>query len=255
MKERANAAELIHREIDGEITPEESAELRRRVAEDSGLLTERERLGALSRSLAAVGLEEPPPGFVADVMRALRLRASERPRWIETWRAVFSRRPVLAPALSLAAGILVGALVVGLLGASRIMTRDDDAAGTILPASRRDSLRPVDRQELVADGIRGEVTTRRGGGELLAELHVESRTPLQIDWEFDQAALAPVAFERGTPTAGQVTLEPGHVRISQAGSGQYRLVLSLNDPSPATLRLSLTGGGIALERRLAAGNE
>ncbi len=255
MTERTNPSDLIHREIDGESSPADSAELRGRIAEDPGLRAEHARLTTLTRSLDAIGQEEPPAGFVADVMRAIRLGATLRPSWIETWRSAFARRPVLAPALSLAAGIVVGALAVGLVGPSRLMTRDDSAAGTILPAERLDSLLQVDRQELAADGLRGETIMQRRDGELLAELRLESQKTLQVDWEFDPGALTPLAFERGAPALGAVTLEPNRVRITQAGSGKYRLVFGLKGHARTAIRLTLMGEGILLERKLETGGE
>lgn len=255
MRERTSATDLIHREIDGEATPDEAAELKRKIAEDPGLRTEHERITTLSRSLAAVGQVEPPAGLVADVMRALRLRGGTRPGWLETWRAAFVGRPILAPALSLAVGIVVGALAVGLVGASRFMARDVSAAGTILPAGRLDSLLQVDRQELIADGLRGEAIIQRRDGELLAELRVESQKALQLDWEFDSSLLSPIAFEKETPAEGLVTLEPGHVRITHAGSGKYRLVLGLRGTGRTSIRLTVAGDGVALQRTLAAGGD
>ena len=255
MSERSSATDLIHREIDGEATPDEAAELKRKIAEDPGLRTEHERITTLSRSLAAVGQEEAPVGLVADVMRALRLRGSTRPNWLETWRAAFIGRPILAPALTLAVGIVVGALAVGLVGPSRFMARDMAAAGTILPAGRLDSLLQVDRQELIADGLRGEAIIQRRDGELLAELQLASQKPLQIELEFDPRMLAPLGFERETPSEEKVLLESGRVRFAHSGSGKYKLVLGLRGPAHPTMRLRVVGDAITLERMLAAGGD
>jgi hypothetical protein len=255
MNERTNASELMHREIDGECTPEEAAELKRRLAQDSNLRSEHEKLTALSHSLAAVGQEEPPQGLVADVMRALRLRPSRGPSWLDVWRAAFGTRPMLAPALSLAVGILIGAFSVGLVGPSSFMAHDETAAGTILPADRLGSQLQVDRQELIAEGVQGEAIMKRRGDELSAELQIASQKPLQIDLEFDPRVLAPLAFERETPSEEKVLLEPGRVRFAHAGSGKYKLVLGLKSPADPAIRLRAVGDTIALERTLEAGGE
>ena len=251
MKERTHAEDLVQREIDGENSPAESAELQRRIALDPQLEGSADKLLSLSRSLAAVPQEDPPPGFVADVMRAIRTKGARvTGGWIETWRAAFGRRPALGYGLSLAAGIVLGALAIGALGPAALSTRDEAAVGTILPPGRLGSFREVDRQELASEGLRGEAVTRRGDRTVQAELRLESSKPVRLTLEFDANSFAPLGFGRSVAAEGDVVLEPGRVRIAHSGAGTYQVFLGTRSPKPAPLTLRVEGEGVFLERRL-----
>lgn len=251
MTERTNAEELLQREIDGENSPGESAELQRRIALDPKLKASADELLSLSRSLAAVGQEEPPQGFVADVMRAIRAKGARvTGGWIETWRAAFGRRPALGYSLSLAAGIVLGALAIGAFGPSALSIRDEAAVGTILPPGRLGSFREVDRQQLTSEGLQGEAVTRRGDRTIQAELRVESIQPVGLTLEFDANSFSPLGFGRSVAAAGDVVLEPGRVRIAHSGTGTYQVFLGARSPRPAPLTLKIEGEGVLLERRL-----
>lgn len=78
MREDADVSDLVQREIDGENTPEQSAELRRLMTTDPGLAARHAELAALVRALEAIGQEAPPAGLADDVMGALRRLAEER---------------------------------------------------------------------------------------------------------------------------------------------------------------------------------
>lgn len=253
MREGGDASDLVQREIDGENTPEQSAELRRLMATDPGLAARHAELAALVRTLEAIGQEAPPAGLANDVMRAIRRGAGATSGPLGAWRSVLARRPVLGHAVSLAAGVAMGILSVGLVEPSRFYAREGAVSGTILPADRLASFGQLDRQGLSAEGVQGEAITRQGDGELLAELRVDSRAPLKLTLEFDPSILAPLAFERGEVGEGAVSLEPGRVRITHAGAGEYRFVMRRRRPAGTSLRLTVTGEGVALERSLAAG--
>ncbi len=253
MTQNTDATDLIHREIDRENTSEQSAEFQRRIVEDAQFRAGYEKLQTLSRTLEAIGQEEPPTGLVADVMRALRVRGEGRGRWLETWRSAFAKRPAVGYGLSLAAGIVLGALGFGALDPSALNIRDEAAVATILPPGRLGTFREVDRQELASEGLRGEAVARRGVQTVQAEVRVESRQPVLITVEFDAKALSPLGFGRSVAAEGDVVLEPGRVRIAHSGAGTYQVFLGAKSPGPAHLTLKVAGEGILIERTLRTG--
>ncbi|HET7291632.1 MAG TPA: hypothetical protein VFM88_04340 [Vicinamibacteria bacterium] len=256
MTERMDPEVLLQRELDGENSPAESAELQRRIAEDPRLRAGSEKLFSLGRTLAEVGQEDPPPSLVADVMRTIRANGARvRGGWVEVWRTAFARRPAFAYGLSLAAGIVLGALGLGALGPAALGTRDEAAVGTILPPGRLGAFRQVDRQELSSDGFRGVAVTRRGDGTVQAEVRVESNRPLQVTFEFDAKAFSPLGFGRSEAAEGEVVLEPGRVSIAHSGKGTYQVFLGARSAEPAPLTVRIDGQGIQVERSLETGRQ
>ncbi len=255
MTQNEDAFDLMHREIDGENTSEQSAELQRRMVEDTQFRAGYEKLQTLSVTLEAIGQEEPAAELVKDVMRALRVRGEGRGRWLETWRSAFAKRPAFAYGLSLAAGIVLGALGFGALDPSALSIRDEAAVATILPPGRLGTFREVDRQQLASAGLRGEAVARRGAQTVQAEVRVESRQPVLITLEFDARVLSPLGFGRTVAAEGDVVLEPGRVRIAHSGAGTYQVFLGAKSPGSAPLTLRVAGEGILIERRLGTGGE
>jgi len=246
--------DLIQREIDGENSPGESAELQRQIDADPELRARAERLQGLSRSLASVGQEDAPPGIIGDVMRSIRAKSARiTGGWIDDWRSAFARRPALGYALSLAAGIILGALGLGALDPSAYQIRDDRAVGTILPPGRLGSFRQVDRRELASPGVRGEAVISRGETTLQADLHFESNRSVQITLEFDANSFTPLGFGRSIPAEGSVVLEPGRVRFAHSGAGSYQVFLGLKGPASPPISVSVGGEGVEIEGSLETG--
>lgn len=249
--------ELLQRELDGENTVEESAAIQKRLASDPGLRESYERLRRLHLALGRIGPADPPPGLAADVMRAVRSRAARAGGalgWLDSLRAPFVSRPAFGYALTLAAGILVGAVFVGFVAPPGLLARrDGPAAGTILPSERLAEPKPLDRQDLAAEGIRGDVVTKQADGRVVAEIRLESEAPLDVRLGFETGALSLLGFERSRLAPGEVRLAPGEVRIEGAGTGRYVVVLGVQGPSASRLRLSLEGKGVRVEKTLEAG--
>jgi len=72
--------ELIHREIDGENTPEASAEVRELVARQPEALTLMTNLRALDALFREVPYREPPPAVREALYKAMSLNSRASPR-------------------------------------------------------------------------------------------------------------------------------------------------------------------------------
>ena len=105
----------LHREIDRETTAEESERLRQELEREPEARAQFEQLVHLVRTLESVPAEEPPVGFVAGVMRMVRAKApasSALARFSESFRRNFLVRPALGFSLTLASGLLMGAILL-----------------------------------------------------------------------------------------------------------------------------------------------
>ena len=104
--------ELLHRDVDGEITEQESAELQERLAREPDLETSHRALVGLGRTLSQVDLVEPPAELAHDVMRRVKEQrpSGAKEGWLFGLRALVAQRPALALASSLSVGLLAGLL-------------------------------------------------------------------------------------------------------------------------------------------------
>jgi anti-sigma factor RsiW len=239
--------ELIRKEIDGEITPAEREMLDRRMAEQPLLRARHGSVQRLVAALARVGLVNPPAGFAAAVLRAARARDTAGVGWAGAIRSVFQRRPAFGLALALAAGLVVGAVGVGLIEAPRL---DSYAAATALTGQRLQQAPTLDRQRLAIAGVEAEASTRRTDVGIEAEVRISAGGPVDLSVEFDAGHVRAVAVEREPANAGTVTIDANELRVSGAGPGVYRLILASAEPATPPLRVRITSPAGRLEKML-----
>lgn len=241
--------ERLHREIDGENTPEESERLREEFERRPETRARYDELLSLVRTLEAVRAAEPPAGLAEDIMRAVRARALpsyRRTSWSEAIRSALARQPALGLGAALAAGLVLGAFLVGLGEPTHL---DEKSGGTMLPADRL-ALREVDRAVLAGEGFRGEVVVAAAAGRTEVRVHLEGPKPLELLATFDGHALEPLGFERQGAPAGQVTLGPDSLHVLEAGAGDYVLRLAIRNPVVSGVQIRLGHGPAAVERAL-----
>jgi len=247
--------ELLRREIDGESTAAERAVLRRRLDEVPELRSRHDMLRSLLGDLERVGLEDPPAGFAAAVVRAARQTAAPREAWWHGLRAAFARRPAFGYASALAAGAIVGALGVILAAPAGLDTGIDDsaAAGAMLPRARLAETPVLDRRPVAAGRVRGEVSTRQAEPGVVAEVRIDSGTDALMTLEFDPQAFTPLAFHTPSGFQGEAALKAGQLRLTGAGPGTYRLVLDPSGQARPPLNFRMRGPEHMVQHQLQTG--
>lgn len=239
--------ELLHREVDGETTATESADLRERLSREPELKAAHDALVGVGRTLAEVALVEPPPQLAADIMRRVRQSSAPAARrgslsFLRGWP---TRQPALALASSLAVGLVAGLLVAGLSGRGVLAPLDGNSvSGTLMRSDHLVALPVIDEARLDGPGIQGAAVTRRGRRVVVAELEISSADPVDVTVEVNETALRPRGFEcLGGEPAGAV-VEPGRVQVRQAPSGQCFVSLAVlaADPGPVLVRMELGKG-------------
>jgi len=241
--------ERLHREIDQENTTEESKRLREEFERRPETRAQYEELLRLLRTLEAVRAAEPPASLAADIMRAVRARALPsrlRTSWSEAIRSALARQPALGLGAALAAGLVLGAFLVG-IGEPKHL--DEKSGGTMLPADRL-ALREVDRAVLVGDGFRGEAVVVVVAGWIEVRVHLEGPPPLELLATFDGRDLEPLGFDRQGAPAGQVVLGPDSLHVLEAGAGDYVLRLAIRKTVASRVQIRLGRGPAGVERAL-----
>ena len=227
----------MHRVLDGEATPEETAALQRALAADSELRARFEELQRLFSALEAVAAVEPPAQFRDEVIRHIRERGPLPKTFTQRFAAVLrSWREHLSPQLAYAfvAGGIVGIALFGALDGRFGGGLDGGSPGTMLPLDDSRSFRVVDAVDLRATGFEGVVRTKAREGSLVAEIEVSTSAAATVELDYD-ARLSVAGVEPAG--ASTVSLEPGRIRVELPGSAPAL------GPSRSLTRVLFAGGG------------
>lgn len=222
MVERDPFVDLVHRELDGEISPEEQRLLQRLLADDAGKREFRERLRLLHETLRRVPDLEPPDALRPRVLEA---SAFSRPRPTARGGRDVSERGVsslrgrmlrLAPPL--AAGLLGGAILAGWwLGAAGSTTFDPAAISGAMGAGAAHGA-SLDTATMQLDGLRASASLHAGtaGRDLI--LQVDSRVPTEIilDCALEDCAVRGFAWLDGA--GDEARLDAGRLRVPISGA-------------------------------------
>jgi hypothetical protein len=167
--------ELIHAELDGELTPEQRAELSHVLLANPETRAIRGQLARLFGALEKLEDEAPPPGFSDSVLAAIGITPASAQSARRSWYT--------APAFRYAA-VFVGALIVSavVLGpGARDTTRPDvsELVGTIGGhGAGRDA--PIDRIALELPQVSGAINSYELDGQLVVELDLKAGQPVEI---------------------------------------------------------------------------
>lgn len=232
--------ELLHRDVDGETTPYERAELRRRLAAEPDLRAQHEALLDLAGRLGGLSLVDPPEGLRWTILHAVRQAAARRGGESPWGLALLARRPAFALAAALALGIGAGLSLSGLLGEGRWSAVDESSVvGTALLGGHPD-LPVADRVRLEGAGLRAEAVARKAAGVVVVEVVIERPRTAALFVESSGSGLSPRGFlaPDGLPAAGAV-LEAGGAYFADALPGRYRLILAPASEGSGELRIRL----------------
>ena len=222
--------DLIQKDLDGELSAAEKAELARLLLQDPELRRLRDELSRTDALLRAVPAAEPPAGLQAAILSALGLssRGNER---TSSSAAGWGR-------YRLAAAVLGGVVVVG-LGYRMISTQEnlDGLKGSIVAGT----VAPAAADEVVLAVAGGDITARlfREGARTRLTLESSGLEPVEVIGQYDPASMAP---------QGDASASPG------SEPGRFNVVLSAADNSESyefagsgAVRLEVRAGGQRLD--------
>lgn len=212
---------LIHAELDGQLDPQQRAELARRVLADPEAREAREDLRRLGAMLGSLGDVEPPDELKANVLKALPLPVTPPSRM--QWPSARWRYAALAAGV-VGAAILVYTTVDGTGPAS------GEVAGTM--AARR--TQTLDTVALGGGAVTGRVSLYRDGNGLGLALELASSAPVDVVVASEGHQLT----VRGLGSSA----EPTKVALSAADTGS-KVDLTFLVSGREVGRATLTAGG------------
>ena len=217
--------ELIQRELDGELSVPERADLARLLLQDPEARRLHQEFRRTDELLHEIPVADPPPDLRAAILAAP--SRSLRP-------ADAGRRTHTRSLYRLAAVILGGLLVVGIAG----LLLDSDTRRSGLQGSVGAAAQ--DRLSLRAEGVEASAMLRRDGQMMRLELTVSTTIPCEVVARFDPATTTFV----GTTGEAQVTAAGDLVNARLAAGRQ---VLSLDFSGASPIQLQLRSDGRTLE--------
>lgn len=221
--------DLIQRDLDGDLSAAEKAELARLLLQDPEARRLRDELARTDALLRAVPAAEPPAGLRPAILSALGLSSRGNDRNVS---------PAAWGRYRLAAAILGGVVVVG-LGYRMISSQEnlDGLKGSIVAAT----VAPAPSDEVVLAVAGGDVTARlfREGDRTRITLESSGLEPVEIIGQYDSALMTP---------QGSATASPG------SDPGRFSIVLRAADNSESlefagsgAVRLEVRAGGQRLD--------
>jgi len=170
--------ELIHAELDGELTAEQRAELSRLLLANPEARAFRDQLNRLFGELAKLENVAPPSDLSASVLGALRIPAGPEPSHIRgrAWYAA----PTFRYAAVFVGGLLASALLFG-SGARHGAGPDvSQLVGTIGGHDAAGRGSPIDRVKVNLAQVTGAMSSYQVDGQLVVELDLRANEPIEV---------------------------------------------------------------------------
>jgi hypothetical protein len=222
--DKSQLQELIQREMDGELSVPERADLARLLLQEPEARRLHQEFRRTDELLHEIPVADPPPDLRAAILAA-RSR-SLRP-------ADAGRRTYTRSLYRLAAVILGGLLIVGIAD----LLLDSDSRRPGLQGSL--GAAPLDRLSLRAEGVEASALLRRDGPMMRLELTVSTTFPCEVVARFDPATTSFVG-DAGDAGDAQVTAA-GDLVNARLAAGRQVLSLDFSGASPIRLQLRSEG--------------
>lgn len=243
--------ELIHREIDGENTPEESAAFGSLIEENPEAKALEASLRDMTTLFDIVGQREPPQHLKQTILDGLPQRAPARSGWQAVEGALrsildgFRKRPRFALVSSLGVGLVAGfGLYAAVAGTALIDgSGTGDLAGTIAEPRATGGLETVHVVPIDVEGVSGRVTVKAGQAVVIVELESDVERTLEVRLTFPEGAYGLRGFSQLRSEAEpSFTTGPGLIRVMTSGTNTQTFVLNHQGPgSPLALTLFDSG--------------
>jgi len=247
--------QLLNRELDGDLTPDERAELEQALAADESARRVRSHMQGMHKTLKDMPQIEPPSAMKANIMRSINppgLRQAIWPvrifRQISAW---FEVRPIYPYAVGVATGLLVFAVYVGTVDRSSQLN-DGDLAATLLHQDEA-STQAIHVQPFEVAGTRGSVASRHADGVIWVDLTLETTAQTGIEMTFNERELQFRALSKDPDAAMSFNQADGHIEISQIDPGTYHLAFTGSPGETSRMSLTVRSGAETVQTAITLG--
>lgn len=223
------ALELINADVDGELGPDERAELSSILAASPDLRSAHAELRRLGELLGGLPAQEPPPGLAERILA--RIRLPER----RTAATGFSLSRLLAgfqPAqagLAFAAGLLITVSVYELAGPGGQEADLSDMVGTMIADPDAGAGTPMSSATISQAGVSGTVSLSDMGSYLVMNFDLEAAAETEVVVELAEAGLSfggiAHAAVGGNADTESFAVSGGTLRVANRGRQHFTVFL------------------------------
>lgn len=238
--------ELIHREIDDELTPAEQAELQRCLDGSQEIRDLRASLFQADTAITDLPEVDPPSGLKSAIMEQLMPRPKRTPHWrvrigefYRSLREQMQIRPAIPFAVGTVAGIAIVMIFVGGSG-SPFSEREHEYAATMAHPSQQ--AQPVLVHEFRLQGASGTIAVTQSDGISWVDIQSIATGSASIELSYDPNALILHVLNQKDLNEVSMKREAGIVRFDQAGEAALSLGFSVKDPEASTVSVAVASG-------------
>jgi hypothetical protein len=233
--------ELVHGQIDGANTSDESAELEALLDGDREAQVLFDDLTTVAGMLNGIEAREPPARLRQAILEALpKGRPADPPRGerFDPLKALFGAmraRPGFAFAYTFSFGLVVGLVGFSIFAnTSQPLPADPSALqGALVAQNVTPDLPVVDEASVDVAGVAGTVRVREGQDLVVVELALDASGTVEARLTFDREGFSLRAYSRTSDGPGpRLATEAGSLRLTTSGGNTHIFVL--NDHASAT---------------------
>jgi len=234
---------LIHREIDGLNSAQESSDLQSYLSHDAGATDYYRDILKLSNMLGTVPLVEPPLNLRKRILNSIAIhRPALQKNLVSEVAAQFvqSLRVHRSYAFVFASGLAIGIIGFSLLDGGTPLNQRESVthlSGTMTRPAPTPALSVMDQGELTAADVQGQVTLRGSREVLLVELQVKGGRDVDVALDFADADVGFSSFSQQYTQPDNLRMDRNSVRVGNAGDNQYTLVFSRKSPNAVPIKV------------------
>jgi hypothetical protein len=235
---------LMHAEIDGVSTPEESRELHAYLEADADARRHFEELKSVGRAMAEAGRVSPPPDLRPAIMRAVRAaeRGGERHGVVGRLREVLSPAPRMRLAYAFTCGIAVGIGLFAVLSLTVPQLVPGDGAHLMGTMGGERCFVAGEAVTFDVPGASGSASVRYCSESVTLELSLESASEVVVVLSYDDR----VDFDgiRALQSGDHAIRVTGHrAELTHAGDRDYDIYFTDYTESHLPIRMRVLSGG------------
>ena len=247
MKTHDEINELMHREIDGLNSADESAKLSEYLKGHAEYAQMYDELRDLSTMLGTVEDLTPRKHLAARIMKSVQELGTSRRESPSAFE--FVRSLNLRPVMTFAAGLALGCILIVSLskyaGDSSADARH--LLGAFVDRNSLDEMETVETTSVRGEGVDGAVTAKRSENMILVNVSMLSsrETTLRMKYNVNELRFKGfVDVRNGSSTAA--TVETGELRCTFSGEHAYAVLFDITGPGTSALALEMMNGSQVL---------
>ena len=243
--------DLINRDIDGVLSPQETNRLEEHLSTDPEAQNYYDEIVNLSQMLAQVEEVDPGPNLKKNILNSIPVQKyqneenRERTPLFSAWNSRPSYRLTLAFAFGLIIGFFTYSFVTDLP-----INNNSDLIGTILLNGTDAKFKPADQAEITLPEINGTVSSQYAENVVLFRVDLTTDSEIEVVVEFDGNDLRFAGFRPQKYSAGQINVSSNELRLINNGLHKYILVFEDKSPTVSQFSVKIFADKLLYEKNL-----